>query len=295
MRCEDRLLRVFHRRIRRLFRTHTVRHDKRRFFPAQLIQIQRRKLLGKLLLLRNLCLRRMLGSHGQNVRPIGCFPACLLPLLLAAFLDKNVRPHRLFLRLFLPLLHRKRRLVHGKVKLRSLCAAAFHLLLNVVNVLLRHVVHNPLGRVRMLALRLVIFDSGAVLDRGNDPADRHIKARNKLECQRRQQHNHRADAADDELERLRQKPGHNARAAAVQTALPELGEHVNRPFRTFLPADQLHQRADGHGQQKTACYAQRDGSSVMQQQDQKPHHERKRQYVKSRADEPLEKPDQQRQ
>ena len=33
----------------------------------------------------------------------------------------------------------------------------------------------------------------------------------------------------------------------------------------------------------------------MQQQNQKTHHERKRQYVKSRADEPLEKPDQQRQ
>ena len=190
----------------------------------------------------------MRGSHGQNIRPIGCFPACLLPLLLAAFLDKNVRAHRLFLRLFLPLLHGKRRLVHGKVKLRGLCAAALHLLLNVVNVLLRHVVHDPLGRVRMLALRLVIFDSGAVLDRGNNPADRHIKARNKLHRQRCQKHNYCADAADDKLERLRQKPGHNARAAAVQTAVPEVGKDIDRPFCTFLPADQLHQRADGHGQ-----------------------------------------------
>ena len=190
----------------------------------------------------------MLGSHGQNVRPIGCFPACLLPLLLAAFLDKNVRPHRLFLRLFLPLLHGKRRLVHRKIKLRSLRAAALHLLLNVVNVLLRHVVHDPLGRVRMLAFRLVIFDSGAVLDRGNDPADRHIKARDELQRQSCQKHNDRADAADDELERLRQKPGHNARAAAVQTTVPELRNHVNRPFRALLSAHQLHQRADGHGQ-----------------------------------------------
>ena len=190
----------------------------------------------------------MRGSHGQNVRPIGCFPACLLPLLLAAFLDKNVRAHGLFARLLLRFLHRKRRLVHRKIKLRSLRAAALHLLFNVVNVLLRHVVHDPLGGVGMLALRLVIFDSGAVLDRGNDPADRHIKARNKLECQRRQQHNHRADAADDELERLRQKPGHNARAAAVQTAVPELRNHVKRPLGSLLSTHQLHQRADGHSQ-----------------------------------------------
>ena len=225
-----------------------VRHDKRRFLPAQLVQIQRRKLLGKLLLLWNLCLRGMLGSHSQNIRPIGCFPARLLPLLSATFLDKNVRAHGLFARLLLRLLHRKRRLVHGKVKLRGLCAAALHLLLNVVNVLLRHVVHDPLGGVGMLALRLVIFDSGAVLDRGNNPADRHVKARNKLECQRRQQHDHRADAADDELERLRQKPGHNARAAAVQTAVPELRNHVKRPLGSLLSAHQLHQRADGHGQ-----------------------------------------------
>ena len=190
----------------------------------------------------------MRGSHGQNIRLIRCFPACLLPLLLAAFLDKNVRPHGSFPCFLLRLLHGKRRLVHRKIKLRGLCAAALHLLLNVVNVLLRHVVHDPLGGVGMLAFRLVIFDSGAVLDRGNDPADRHVKARDELQRQSCQKHNDRADAADDELERLRQKPGHNARAAAVQTALPELGEHVNRPFRALLSAHQLHQRADGHSQ-----------------------------------------------
>lgn len=127
-----------------------VRHDKRRFFPAQLVQIQRRKLLGKLLLLRNLHLRGILGSHGQNVRPIGCFPACLLPLLLAAFLDKNVRAHGLFARLLLRFLapEAAARPREGSNS-RGLCAAAFHLLLNVVDALLRHVVHDPLGGVGM--------------------------------------------------------------------------------------------------------------------------------------------------
>ena len=147
----------------------------------------------------------------------------------------------------------------------------------------------------MLALRLIIFRARPVLDGRNNPGDRHVKARDQLQRQGRQQHDHRADPADDQLQQLRQKSRENARVASVQASVPEIGEHGDRPRRALLAADQLDQRADRHSQQKAACYAQHDGPSVMQQQNQKAHHKRKRQYVKPRTDQALKQRDQKRQ
>ena len=74
--------------------------------------------------------------------------------------------------------------------------------------------------------------------------------------------------------------------SARESALTVFGQKTTHALRSRLmekegrlPADELNQRADGHGKQHAARHAQRDGSSVMQQQNQKAHHERKRQYV----------------
>ena len=65
---------------------------------------------------------------------------------------------------------------------------------------------------------------------------------------------------------------------------------TRNPFallRAVLSAHELHQSADGQHDQKRAHHAQRDGSAVMQQQNEKAHQKRKRQYVKARAKESL--------
>ena len=269
------------------FLARLIRHDKRHRIAPQFVEIQRRQLLRKRLLLLHILFLHLriklpsCGALGKDVRSWICLFRFLRRRLhrAAAFLHEHIRAHGRFSLSGLCLLHRQRRLVHWKIKLRRLRAAALLLLLHMFNVPRRNMVDNPLGRVRVLQLRLVVFNSGAVFDRGNNSAHRHIQARDQLQRQRGKQHNHSARSADNQLQRLRKKPGDDACTATVQSAVPEVCQHGGRPVCALLPADELHQRADGHGKQHAARHAQRDGSSVMQQQNQKTHHERKRQYV----------------
>ncbi len=229
-----------------------------------------------------------LWTLGQNVRPmlrrLGCF---FLRSLAAAVFHKDVRPNRRVLLSLLPGLRlhdRHGRVVHREIKFRHAGALA----LRALDLLLRHMIDDHLRRVGMLPLRLGIFRPWPLPDGGQDTADGHVQAGNQLQQQRRQQHDRRADAADNGRQQLREESGEDAAARAGNAAVPQLAEHLPRPFQLAAAGKNVRQRADGRRQQKRARHAQRNGPSVMQQQNQEAQQEGKRQYVEARSDRPLE-------
>lgn len=160
------------------FLARLIRHDKRHRIAPQFVEIQRRQLLRKRLLLLHILFLHLriklpsCGALGKDVRSWICLFRFLRRRLhrAAAFLHEHIRAHGRFSLSGLCLLHRQRRLVHWKIKLRRLRAAALLLLLHMFDVPRRNMVDNPLGRVRVLQLRLIVFNSGAVFDRGNNSA-----------------------------------------------------------------------------------------------------------------------------
>ena len=174
----------------------------------------------------------------------------------------------------------QRRIVDRQIKLRPRRAA-----LRALDLLLRNVVDDRLRGVGMLVLRLVIFRARAVTDGGDNAGDRHIECGDELQQQRRQQHNRRTDIADEHHQPLGKQPAEHAAGHIVNARLPQRRDQPVRPGG-HATRKNVHQRADGHAQQHRARHAQHHRASVVQQQDDKAHQKRKRQYVQPRADQP---------
>ena len=183
------------------------------------------------------------------------------------------------------LAHGHGRVVDREVKFRHSRALA----LGAFDLFLRHVIHDHLCRVGMLALRLFIRNARTLADGSDDAADGHVQAGNELHQQRTKQQDDRTDAADDCGKRLRQQAGEQASARPGNAAAPKLARDSCAPCH-IAAGENMHQRADGHSQQKRARHAQCNRPSVMQKQDHKAHQERERQDVKACAEQPLEKP-----
>ena len=204
---------------------------------------------------------------GQIVRQVDrLFTACIFPILL----HKLVGPDDLAA-LLLRLRHGQRRLVDRQVKVRRFRAPPLHLL----DVPLRHVVHELFRRVGMLALRRLIFELRPVSDCEDDALYRHVQARDQRQQNARDAEDHRTDAAHHQLQHQRHSPGDHAAGRPGNAAVPEVLDHILAPFH-IAPADELHQRPDQHRHEERTRHPQRHGPPVMQQQDQKAHQKRER-------------------
>ena len=217
-----------------------------------------------------LCLRG--GGRFRGLRLLrGLCGRLCLP---AAVLHKNIRPHgrralcTLFGRLF-----GQGRIVDRQVELAHSRRAALLSPLDMLDVVRGDGVDDGLCGVLMLALRLGIFGARPVLDGGHDARDRHIEARDQTQQHPDDHHDHRADPADERREQACQPAGQHAPGRAADAAVPERGDDFPALRRVKASAYQLHQTADQRGRQKRTRYAQRDGTAVMQDEDEKAHHE----------------------
>ena len=217
-----------------------------------------------------LCLRG--GGRFRGLRLLrGLCGRLCLP---AAVLHKNIRPHgrralcTLFGRLF-----GQGRIVDRQVELAHPRRAALLGPLDMLDVVRGDGVDDGLCGVLMLALRFGIFGARPVLDGGHNARDRHIEARDQTQQHPDDHHDHRADPADERREQACQPAGQHAPGRAADAAVPERGDDFPALRRVKASAYQLHQTADQRGRQKRTRYAQRDGTAVMQDEDEKAHHE----------------------
>ena len=74
----------------------------------------------------------------------------------------------------------------------------------MLDVFFRHMVYDDLRRVSMLAFGRIIFRPRPVFDGGDNAGDGHVETREQQQRQREQQYDHRADTADNKLQKLRQ-------------------------------------------------------------------------------------------
>ena len=169
------------------FLARLIRHDKRHRIAPQFVEIERRQLLRKRLLLLHIL---FLHLRDQAALLRGARQGCpVLDLSVPVFETPSASrggfPPRThpgasgrFSLSGLCLLHRQRRLVHWKIKLRRLrarrrsCSCCTCSMCRVATWLTIRSAGSGCSQ-----LRLVVFNSGAVFDRGNDSAHRHIQAR----------------------------------------------------------------------------------------------------------------------
>ena len=282
------------RHLPRLCQGNDVRDGGRFFFRFRLRHLCRRlRLVGdqrvKLRLVVGMHLRLCLrgGGRFRGLRLLRgrCGRLCLP----AAVLHKNIRPHgrralcTLFGRLF-----GQGRIVDRQVELAHPRRAALLSPLDMLDVVCGDSVDDGLCGVLMLALRFGIFGARPVLDGGHNARDRHIEARDQAQQHSDDHHDHRADPADERREQACQPAGQHAPGRAADAAVPERGDDFPALRRVKASAYQLHQTADQRGRQKRTRYAQRDGTAVMQDEDEKAHHEREWQDIEPRADQPPE-------